>query len=296
MYLYKYVTSERMDILKNCKVRFTQPAFLNDPFELSPTLQEFLDSETFDQIVEKVRKLASTDEEESMEIYQELSVYQPIFFHFGINIKQSFPFQKVRELNYSKEVVRDFLTRAMEYVRHNYNQLRDQIQTGFGMLSLSEKNDSLLMWAHYACSHSGFVLEIKSDHRALDQSQAYSGFIGSPQKVVYTNERPVIQVYKPKVNSKLALLQMVRNFFLTKSEEWSYEKEWRIILPVNQQIHLISFPPDCITSIILGSRISAAHRQQIKDLLNSSSYLSHIKIKQAIIDPQKFQVNIIDSE
>jgi hypothetical protein len=34
--LYKYVTPERIDILSRKRIRFTQPCFLNDPFEFLP--------------------------------------------------------------------------------------------------------------------------------------------------------------------------------------------------------------------------------------------------------------------
>jgi hypothetical protein len=33
--LYKYVTADRIDILQNGHIRFTQPSVLNDPFEIS---------------------------------------------------------------------------------------------------------------------------------------------------------------------------------------------------------------------------------------------------------------------
>jgi hypothetical protein len=34
--LYKYVVPERIDVLVNKRIRFTQPCFLNDPFEFKP--------------------------------------------------------------------------------------------------------------------------------------------------------------------------------------------------------------------------------------------------------------------
>ncbi len=36
MNVYKYVTPERVDIFRNGRVRFTQAAALNDPFEAHP--------------------------------------------------------------------------------------------------------------------------------------------------------------------------------------------------------------------------------------------------------------------
>src|SRR5689334_11281388 len=40
MSLFKYVVSERIDILKNCRIRFTQPSAFNDPFEMQPFFDE----------------------------------------------------------------------------------------------------------------------------------------------------------------------------------------------------------------------------------------------------------------
>jgi hypothetical protein len=42
MLLYKYVTSERIDVLSAGRIRFTQPAEFNDPFEVAPSLAAML--------------------------------------------------------------------------------------------------------------------------------------------------------------------------------------------------------------------------------------------------------------
>src|SRR5258708_12419499 len=40
MIVYKYVHPERFDVLKDTRIRFTQAAALNDPFEMMPSLFE----------------------------------------------------------------------------------------------------------------------------------------------------------------------------------------------------------------------------------------------------------------
>lgn len=40
MIVYKYLHPDRIDVLRNNKIRFTQPAALNDPFEVMPNLRE----------------------------------------------------------------------------------------------------------------------------------------------------------------------------------------------------------------------------------------------------------------
>jgi hypothetical protein len=41
MIVYKYGTAERIDVLRNRRLRFTQADALNDPFEINPCLSEF---------------------------------------------------------------------------------------------------------------------------------------------------------------------------------------------------------------------------------------------------------------
>jgi len=41
MSIYKYVIADRIDILENSRIRFTQPSALNDPFEMQPFIIAF---------------------------------------------------------------------------------------------------------------------------------------------------------------------------------------------------------------------------------------------------------------
>ena len=43
MYLYKYLNPDRVDVLKQRRIRFTQPSALNDPFEFKPLFARIID-------------------------------------------------------------------------------------------------------------------------------------------------------------------------------------------------------------------------------------------------------------
>src|SRR6187431_483413 len=58
MSLYKYVTPERIDILKNELIRFTQAGALNDPWEMRPYIERLMEDDLFErEIVSKARNL-----------------------------------------------------------------------------------------------------------------------------------------------------------------------------------------------------------------------------------------------
>jgi hypothetical protein len=59
--LYKYVIADRIDILKNGFIRFTQPDALNDPWEMRPCVEKIIedDDEIKDLIVKDIIKQVS---------------------------------------------------------------------------------------------------------------------------------------------------------------------------------------------------------------------------------------------
>lgn len=54
MRLYKYVSPERTDVLKNWLIRFTQPTSFNDPFETFPYLQSLGTPEQYEDLGENL--------------------------------------------------------------------------------------------------------------------------------------------------------------------------------------------------------------------------------------------------
>lgn len=42
MTLYKYVTAERIDVLQNGLIRFTQASALNDPWDMRPHVERLI--------------------------------------------------------------------------------------------------------------------------------------------------------------------------------------------------------------------------------------------------------------
>jgi hypothetical protein len=92
-------------------------------------------------------------------------------------------------------------------------------QTGISCLSESEK--SLLMWAHYANNHRGMCVEYN-----LLEINRQLRFTAIP--VIYSDSRVCfrsINMDSIDQDTHTAFIESLS----TKSPEWSYEKEWRII-------------------------------------------------------------------
>ncbi|RNF92998.1 DUF2971 domain-containing protein [Pseudomonas putida] len=119
---------------------------------------------------------------------------------------------------------------------------RELVST-LGVVSLSRNPTNILMWSHYADHHKGFVVELRI---AMDAPrQLLEGIMPFP--VEYQAERPIIDW-----GSGCDIAQ----YFLTKSPDWEYEQEERILTTwQGPGIHPYS-RKHFLWAVIAGSRMS----------------------------------------
>lgn len=103
-------------------------------------------------------------------------------------------------------------------------RLKELISAEVGVLSLTEKPLSRVLWAHYADSHMGFAAGFIHRylgpiiHEGVPREAAWGPF-GMAFKVDYIDQLPAMSR-----DSKNAV-----RVFCTKHNEWSHEAEWRVI-------------------------------------------------------------------
>ena len=169
-------------------------------------------------------------------------------------------------------------------------------------LSLSKSKHSLLMWAHYADNHKGIILGLDTSHRFFNQtikpraSAPFedTSFCGKMLPVTYDRVRPK---FKFGLNFSEAIL--------TKSDEWMYEKEYRMFMRksdcnelakdkdgnIISHVFLFKIPPDSIKRIIIGERLD--HQTVINDFKiakNKSPELSHVIIEKAEVHMDLYHI------
>lgn len=134
----------------------------------------------------------------------------------------------------------------------------------FGVLSLTDKPDNLLMWAHYAASHRGFVIELESKHP----------FFSFPANPTHSALRKVDYVERRNVSTLISEGDNPYRAFFLKSNYWSYESEWRLVRALQDadrklegNIYLFELPEMCVSRVILGLNIKAELKIKVLDLL-----------------------------
>jgi hypothetical protein len=140
-----------------------------------------------------------------------------------------------------------------------------------GMLCLSGAPDVPLMWSHYADSHAGVCLGF--DPQASHFAQA--------QPVRYARRRPVVD---PTTQSKE---QMLDASLFTKSLDWAYEEEWRIVLPSGPGFYELK---SSLRSIVAGAAIESKHFQEL--LAWTSSLQESVEIYRAVLSRHSFELDL----
>ncbi|UDF36839.1 UNVERIFIED_ORG: DUF2971 domain-containing protein [Shinella sp. XGS7] len=187
---------------------FASPSGFNDPYDcaVSPSVKEPSDSD-----VERIRRYYLAKDGLPDQVRTQ-------FLHLdvaGLRILLLRQGQGVLE-----QAVSDFLSKR-------------------GVTCFSERNDSLLMWAHYGGRFKGFCLEFRSDHPPLTKAR----------KVLYTDEMPQVDIL-PLLCTDDEDSSAVLDLYCTKALDWQYEKEWRCIH--DEAGTLYTYPAQALTGIYVG--------------------------------------------
>ena len=289
MVLYKYVPPERIDILQNRLIRFTQPKVLNDPFEGRPNFHAT--TEGFASVfADTIRQKPRMWEDCRRKTQTDLDRYT---FADTVEGNPDYAAQLYRSLGSQRPLfdLQENLYDLPERLYELYNRV--------GILSLSETPDNRLMWAHYAEEHTGFVLMLDSSHdffKGDNLSPKIAKGFAKPERVEYRSERPQTPIEDPP-----------REILLIKDSGWKYEKEWRYLKHINDAaklcgdpdtlpVALFRLPPKCIRGIILGYNSSKKLKDKIVALRCDDPEFGHLRIQQAGASTTRYQLQIKEIE
>lgn len=279
MRLYKYLHPDRVDVLRNGTIRFSSPKVLNDPFELKPYLSG----------VAPEGEICSDFEQKLPNIIAEEYAKLPPDFRSKCSIQK---FQELAnsQLPQLKIQFQDFAIMARPRIQKIISEGFEEIA---GILCLSESPTNLLMWSHYADSHQGFVIEFDSTSVFFNQKKSHQDEFRHLRKVIYCEQR-----------LSYTLLD-INNFspFLTKSIDWSYEAEWRMLLPLSSAamtvgngattVHLFEYPRSAIKSIILGCRMNESKEKEIRQIITNADIFKNVACLKAEVDEVHYRLHIM---
>ncbi|MEN9896865.1 MAG: hypothetical protein RLZZ66_514 [Pseudomonadota bacterium] len=186
--------------------------------------------------------------------------------------------------------------------RANPQKLKDpfkeMVSGKFGIICFSQSFESPLMWAHYADNHKGVCLKFdvpEDDCLDVIYSKSMEKFIEEKLK-----DRSLAFKLAVLCNCGLTFKDLVK-ILTTKFSEWSYEKETRILIPLNDKEELDdglqyeNFGERLqLKQVILGIN-NQINRVKLQDFLERN-YQEKVEIYNAEASPNEFKVVIVKYE
>ena len=153
-------------------------------------------------------------------------------------------------------------------IEESYDTLLKQC----GVVSLSETQHNLLMWAHYANQHKGICIGYSSN---VLENVTFPKFnklplINIPCKVNYDSKKTFDYKYELSFTSPSSFMKSVLTKVLTtKGDDWIYEKEHRFLIPLNTADRRLTFKD--------GERIERIFHQW-----NAKRYTEKVRLKKLV--------------
>lgn len=147
------------------------------------------------------------------------------------------------------------------------HKLNEDIKNKLSIFCLAERNDINPMWAHYADNHEGICIEydLKKYENTFLKTICFP--INYVEKNDVTEDLISLVVYKNLENT-IFLLKVAT----TKSKDWEYENEWRIVFIENDCNYTDFYTNKHYTtfikpkSIYLGLKIGKNIKKEIMDI------------------------------
>jgi hypothetical protein len=255
--LYKFISD--IDAVKNIlagNVKFTPISELNDPSEMTPTLN---DQDILDSL--KHMQQHGYSECDMKFLRQQGNILRTLAPRF-----KAIPIPN-NSVEANSIIKSSYYETHFDQIKQLFMETSQEIVSKVGVLCLTNHYHCLPMWAHYANNSKGFVIEFINLDQPFKGDE--TGVLRQVRQITYNGEKCGI-TFEPRSHE---------NGFFSKYKDWSYEQEFRVVMPlvdceqqnINQvQVHIYKIPKNCINRIILGWQTSDEQtieiKQQVKEI------------------------------
>ncbi len=273
---YKYMSAETAEVvLKNNTLRWSSPELFNDPFDVPRELAHSLNSsEIMEAIVSYHLKLYRNPPNDLTNIHPKLQ--------FLINtVRQSDTESLIKEIEKElrKYIAEEhFESKTLDQFREQWINLIPEMR----ILCLCESHKKTSMWYHYANEYTGAVIEFLCPEN-----------IDAPWRIAkpieYTDENHIVSTPEGwaqllSMRHENALDRLFETSVYTKSEDWSYEHEWRVASFKRQHEYGsysdYPFDRESIGNLYLGPLINDTAKNK---LISASKEYEHMNVYESKI-------------
>jgi hypothetical protein len=248
--LFKFVDNLGVvDFFLRGIVKFTPIRELNDPSELLPNLVAADVAASREQLL--VKGYSKTDLAYLRKQGNLLSRLAPRF--------QAIPVP--RTAKEATTVIRSAFYSDTARLEALLFETAEEMSRKVGIFCLSQRYDSLPMWAHYARNARGLTVELNGLERVFSGDD--TGVLNEPIPVRYEREQLGV-TFDPRSHETI---------FFAKFADWHYEQEVRVVLPLDpcrrelvagNEIYVYNIPPVCVRRLILGWKVEPLQASEVR--------------------------------
>jgi hypothetical protein len=252
MKLYKYCANNKHteNIFINSELYFALPSLFNDPFDSKLKF-------SFEGSLNDIRK-----------------AYGRALYSSSLHNNNRY-----RQLNSQEadEIAEKWITPKLidnKDYQVKFTERIQKLENPQGVLCLSEVNNNILMWSHYAEKHTGICLEFSWPND--------DPIFGKYQRVKYQTHYESVWAWLYTYD------EIAKKTMFIKSIDWVYEKEYRILVK-NEGCRM--FPKESLTGVIFGCQIPKKIKDFYIEIIKNNKY--SLELFDAIPDISSYSLNVI---
>ena len=270
LYKFREFNTNNLTALANKQLWFSNQSDFNDPFEGVHIKDHQIPQSVLDTFVCKSKE--AVGKEKFTEMLDEMGLKEGEFTNDQL-------FQKIAE--HDLQIITDIIHKSK-----------------IACLSLSEPDndpiDNNLMWSHYADGLRGFCLVFDGDF--LQQDFYSSSNTMRPIKIQYQNTPNTLKLFdfvKSKsvldIDGDINFEQSITETIATKSTDWEYENELRILSLDTSNFH--NYSGQSLKEIVIGEKMPEAQRKLLLDTVKANH--PEIIIREARLKPDSYSLEIV---
>ena len=250
--LYKYCKEIGFDILENCRLKYNKIDDFNDPFEIVFGIDDFTAP---NNITKEFRKNPDIIKLWTQELEKQ-------------------------NISFNKTSPEDILEKFIQYIINDFENAKEGVRRDFnnkfGIICFSESPVIIQMWSHYSENHQGIVVGIDENMIADEKDKIHL------HNVHYQEKMTLFQVSGIRKRIDQNALKCFHETIRRKQTDWSYEKEVRIYLDLDENdkdrdSYFKKIPASSIREIYLGLGTNETSVSKAKNYKQKEEY-KHLKL------------------
>jgi hypothetical protein len=281
LFKYRQYGEYALDNLKNNTLWYDSASGFNDPYDTSIHF-EYSQATLDKQLIKSIKEQGVNGK------YQFLSQNE-----LDILKKTDEPARVLAEIAAQKSNGRLPVDKLYSFMQQNILQESEDmnrefnrvLKLGYKMCSLSQRNDSMLMWSHYSGEHTGFVMEY--DFSALSNENILTRILWP---MIYDDQLfDATDFFEEALNSGISNNMLAIIASIHKAKDWSYEREWRLILPKGPNEPSLNYPCPAVKSIYIGALTPESDEYDLTEIGKSKNipvYKMHLSQREFKMTPK----------